>query len=510
MVRAFDEPDAVYGLTAKTVAIEDDGDAYRFFLRDDAVFHDGSPLTADDIAFSLMTLKEHGHPILSQTISQMTGAAADGPHQVVVRYSGKQTRQLPLLVATLPIFSRSWWSGRDFTASILEIPLGSGAYRVGRFEIGKFIEYDRVDDWWGSDLPVSKGHHNFDRIRLDFFRDRTISFEAFKKGSVRYHEDFFSKVWATGYDFPAHNDGRVKKREFPDDRPAGAQGWFFNTRREKFADPRTREAIGLAFDFEWSNDNLFFGLYQRTHSFFENSDMKAGGTPTPEELAFLEPFRDSLPKEVFGEPYSPPVSNGSGRDRNLLRRADNLLREAGWKRDGRRLVGPDGKPLEIEFLSNSPTFERIALPYIGNLRRLGIEGSFRVVDASQYQSRLDDFDFDMIVRRYAMSATPDERLRQYWSSKAADTPGSFNLSGIKHPAIDALIEKVIHAKSRKEMTIAARALDRVLRAGRYWVPNWYKPVHTVAVWDEFGWPDKKPRYEFPVEVTWWYQGKPAE
>jgi len=509
MTRAVDEPDAVYCLAARSVGIEEAGNAYRFALREEARFHDGTPVRAEDVVFSLTTLKAHGHPLLSQTIKEMSGVEAADPGTVIVRFSGKQTRQLPLYVATLPIFSKAWWDGRDFAAATLEAPLGSGPYKLGKFEVGKFIELDRVADWWGNDLPVVKGHFNFARIRIDFFRDRTIAFEAFKKGDVRFHEDFFSKVWATGYDFPAHNDGRVKKREFPDNRPAGAQGWFFNTRRQKFADPRTREAIGLAFDFEWSNANLFFGLYQRTHSFFENSEMMATGLPGPEERALLEPFRDTLPAEVFGEPWLPPVSDGSGRDRRLLRQADTLLREAGWARRDGLLHGPDGKPFEIEFLSNSPAFERILQPYIGNLRRLGVTGSIRLVDASQYQSRLDGFDFDVVGRRFALSATPDEGVRQYWSSAAADTPGSSNLAGIKHPAIDALIEKMIHATSRAEMTFAARALDRVLRAGRYWVPNWYKPVHTVAMWDEFGWPDKKPRYDFPVETTWWYDKEKA-
>lgn len=510
MVRALDEPDAVYGLAAEGVTTSDDRRSYRFTLRDNAAFHDGTPITANDVAFSLLTLKRHGHPLLSQTIAEMTGVDAAGPNEVVVRFSGKQTRQLPLFVAVLPIFSKAWWAGRDFSAATLETPLGSGPYRLGKFETGKFIELDRVADWWGRDLPVAAGHFNFDRIRIDFFRDRTIAFEAFKKGNVRFHEDFYSKVWATGYDFPAHNDGRVKKREFPDDRPAGAQGWFFNMRRRKFADPRTREAIGLAFDFEWSNKNLFYGLYQRTHSFFENSEMKAAGIPGIAELALLEPFRDDLPDDVFGEPWTPPVSDGSGRDRKLLHRASDLLAEAGWVRRDGVLHDADGTPFEIEFLTNSPSFERIIQPFIGNLRRLGVQGSIRLVDASQFQSRLDGFDFDMVGRRFALSATPGEGVRQYWSSTAADTQGSANLAGIRHPAVDALIEKMIHAESRERMTIAARALDRVLRAGRYWVPNWFKPVHTVAMWDEFGWPEKKPRYEFPVETTWWYDKNKAE
>lgn len=504
MVRALDEPDAVYGLVAKAVSVSEDGNSYTFDLHENARFHDGSPLTAEDVVFSFSTLKEKGHGQIRQTIGQMAAAEAVAPHRVVVRFSGKQTRQLPLYVATLPIFSKAWWQGRDFTGTTLDAPLGSGPYKVGRFEVGRFIEYDRVADYWAKNLPAAVGTANFDTVRLEFYRDQVVSFEAFKKGGITFHEDFYSKNWATGYDFPAIADGRVKKLEFPDDRPAGAQGWFFNTRREKFADPRTREAIGLAFDFEWSNKNLFYGLYRRTHSYFQNSTMMADGPPSPDELALLEPHRGKLPAEVFAEPWQPPVSDGSGRDRNLLRRANALFLEAGWTRKGRTLVGADGQPLTIEFLSNSPLFERIIQPYIGNLRRLGVQATFRLVDPSQYQSRINNFEFDLVGRRYALSETPDESARQYWSSTTADTPGSFNLSGIKDPVIDELIEKMIRADNRDAMTTAARALDRVLRAGRYWVPNWYKPVHTVAAWDRFGWPDKKPRYGFPVETTWWY------
>ncbi|MBA5776105.1 ABC transporter substrate-binding protein [Stappia sp. F7233] len=504
MVRALDEPDAMYGLVAESVEILDGGNTYVFHLRGEARFHDGSPLTAEDVAFSLMTLKEMGHPQIQQTIAELASAEAPDPSRVVVRFSGKQSRQLPLIVAALPILSKSYYTTYDFAQSTLTPPLSSGPYRVGKYEVGRYVEYVRVEDWWGKDLPVARGQSNFDVIRLEFFRDSQVAFEAFKKGAITFQEEFSSKRWATEYTFPALDEKRVIRTEFPDNRPSGAQGWFFNTRRDKFSDPRVRQALGLAFDFEWSNASLFYGLYTRTNSFFENSAMMAMGEPDAAELALLEPYRDNLLPDVFGPAIMAPTSDGSGQDRTLLRKANQLLMEAGCTRDGNILRLPDGKAFEIEFLSNSPAFERITLPYIRNLERLGIKASFRLVDPSQFQSRLNDFDFDICGRRYALEATLGESIRQFWGSKSAATPGSSNLAGISHPAIDALIEKAIFAPTREDMTVAARALDRCLRAGYYWVPQWYKPVHTVAMWDVFGMPAEPPAYEFPVETTWWF------
>ncbi len=504
MVRALDEPDAIYGLLAHSVTPSADGSSYVFHLRDEARFHDGSAVTAEDVAFSLMLLKADGHPNISQTIRAMREARALGPRDVEVVFEPGRSRDLPLVVAQLPIFSKAYYATRDFTASTLEPPLGSGPYRIGRLDVGSFIEYERDPDYWGRDLPVAVGHNNFDVLRLEFYRDSDVAFEGFKKGRLSLREEFSSKKWATGYDFPAVSDGRIRRETFPDDRPSGAQGFFLNTRRAQLADPRVREALICAFDFEWSNTNLFYGLYTRTHSFFQNSDMMATGKPQGAELALLERFRDKVPDEVFGEPFSPPVSDGSGRDRSLLRRAATLLRQAGYTLQDGAMRDASGTILTLEFLEHSPLFERVVLPYIGNLKRLGIAARFRLVDPSQYQLRLKEYDFDVTTRRYAMSSTPGEGIRRFWGSAAAKAPGSDNLSGIDDPVVDALIDIVVNAPSREELTVAARALDRVLRAGRYWVPQWYKPVHTVALWDRFGWPDEKPRYGFPVEATWWY------
>ncbi|EFO32775.1 putative binding protein [Roseibium sp. TrichSKD4] len=510
MVRAWDEPDAIYGLVAETVEISADGNTYIFNLRPEARFHDGSKLTAADVAFSLNLLKADGHPLISQTIQEMKEAEALEEYRVAVHFTGQHTKQLPLEVAQLPIFSKRYYTTYDFKQTTLTPPLSSGPFKVGKHAVGRFIQYNRFKDYWGKNLPVTAGHYNFDIIRVDLFRDNQVAFEAFKKGNVTYQEEFSSKIWSTEYNFPAIEDGRVVRTTFPDGRPSGAQGWFFNTRRKKFADPRVREAIGYAFDFEWSNEALFYGLYKRTQSFFENSDMKATGLPDKDELALLEPFRNQVAEEVFGVPYSPPVSNGSGFDRSMLAAANKLLREAGYTRKDGKLVDPDGEPLSIEFLNNSPAFERITLPFVKNLERLGVEATFRVVDPAQYQSRLNDFDFDVCTRRYSLTSTLTDSVRSYWTSASADVPGSQNLAGIADPVVDVLIEKALTADNRPDMVTAARALDRVLRAGRYWVPQWYSGTHRIAKWDMFGAPKEKPDYFFPVESTWWFDQEKAE
>ncbi|MCA1299926.1 extracellular solute-binding protein [Stappia indica] len=510
MVRALDEPDAVYGLVAETVEVSADGNTYTFNLRPEARFHDDSPLTAEDVAFSLMTLKEEGHPSIRQIMGELAEAVVLAPHRLAVRFTGRQTRTVPLLVTGLPILSKAYYTRYDFAQTTLTPPLSSGPYKVGRHEVGRYVEYQRVENWWAKDLPAVRGMFNFDRVRLEFFRDRQVGFEAFKKGVMTFQEEFTARVWATEYNFPAVLDGRVVRREFPDRRPAGGQGWFMNTRRALFADPLVRRAIGYGFDFEWSNKALFFGAYQRTQSFFQNSPMLATGLPTPAELAFLEPLRAQLPEAAFGEAVLAPVSDGSGQDRAMLREADRLLRAAGCTRDGKVLLRPDGEPFAFEIMSNSPSFERVALPFVKNLERLGIAATFRVVDPAQYQARLNDYDFDIASRRFALSPTLGEEIREMWSSASAQIPGSSNLAGISSPAVDALIEAVLQATSREEMTTAARALDRVLRAGYYWVPHWYKPVHTVALWDVFGMPEASPAYDFRPELHWWFEKDKAE
>ncbi|WP_341989414.1 extracellular solute-binding protein [Azorhizobium sp. AG788] len=503
MVRAADEPDAVYGLLASAVAISDDGRTYRFRLRPEARFSDGSPLTAEDVAFSLTTLKAQGHPLIRQALREFTGAEADGPGTVVLSFTAQRPRDIPTYAASLPIFSKAYYAKHKFEETTLDPPLGSGPYKVGRFEVGRYIEYDRVRNYWAADLPVNRGRYNFDTLRFEYFRDREVGFEAFKAHAYLFREEFTSRAWATQYDFPALKDGRVKREVLPDETPSGAQGWFFNTRRAKFADPRVREAVGLAFDFEWTNKNLMYGQYDRTWSFFQNSDLMAKGEPSAAELKLLEPFRDQLPPDVFGEPYVPPVSDGSGQDRALLRRAAGLLKDAGYVIQQGRLVDAKGAPLQIEFLDDDGGLERHTSRFIGNLKILGIDASFRLVDPAQYQSRLKDFDFDIVTRRYSVSLNPGEELRAYFGSEAARTPGANNLSGISSKVIDGLIADALAAQTRPELVTACHALDRVLRAGRYWVPHWNKASFWIAYWDVFSRPPVKPKYDRGALDTWW-------
>jgi microcin C transport system substrate-binding protein len=511
MARANDEPDAMYGLAARAVAISADGLTYTFTMRPEATFHDGSKLTAHDVAWSLTTLKDKGHPIVTQSLRDFKTAEAPDDATVIVRFVEKRARDVPLFVAGLPIFSRAYYGKQPFDQSTMEPPLGSGPYKVGKAEPGRFIEYVRVKDWWGADLPVSRGQYNFDTVRYEYFRDRDVGFEAFTAKAYLLREEFTSRVWATRYDFPALREGKVKRDVLADDTPSGAQGWFINTRRDKFKNRDLREALDDAFDFEWTNKNLMYGSYERTQSVFQNSTMMAKGPPSPAEVALLEPFRGTLPAEVFGEPYVPPVSDGSGHDRKLLRRASQLLTKAGFPvKDGKRML-PGGEPLTIEFLIEEPTFKPHHLTYIKNLQTLGIDASLRIVDPVQYRKRVDDFDFDIVVQRFGFSETPGDSLRTYFSSRAAATKGTMNVAGIADPAVDALIEKIIAAPTREDLITACRALDRVIRAGRYWIPHWYKGSHWLAYWDVFARPPQKPRYARGVVETWWYdQSKAAK
>ena len=509
MSGSSDEPNSMYGLVASSVRASADKLTYRFMLRPEARFHDGSPLRASDCAFSFMALKEKGHPIYRSLLRDLAGAEAEGDHVLVVRFAPTRGRDLHLLVASLPIFSESWWKGRDFEGTMLEAPLGSGPYKVARFEAGRYIEFERVGDYWAANLPVNIGQNNFDRIRFDYFRERQIAFEAFKSGQMNFQEEFTARFWATSYDFPAVRDGRVQRVELPSGGAVGTQGWIFNTRRSKFSDPRIREALNYAFDFEWTNRNIMYSAYSRLTSFFENSDMKAKGKPAADELALLEPFRGQVPDEVFGEPWVPPVSDGSGSDRALLRRANDLLLAAGCKREGSRLLLPDGAPFEIEFLDSQGALKPHTEPFQANLRRLGIASQYRQVDAAQYKRRLDNFDFDIIVMALGGSLTPGDGLRNIYSSQAAKTPGSRNLGGISSPAIDAIVERIARAQTREELNVAARALDRVLRAGRYWIPMWYKDRALIAHWDVFGRPEKTPRYGNGAPNLWWWDADKA-
>ena len=503
MAPSFDERDLLYGLIAQSVCMSPDKRELCFELRKEARFNDHTPLTAHDVVFSLNILKEKGNPTISQGLQGIQLIQAKTDHEVVAILASGLNRELPLTIASQPVFSASYYATHPFDETTLDPPLGSGPYRVGAFEQGRYISYERVSDYWAADLPVNVGQNNFDVVRYEYFPDRPVAFEAFKARAYTLHEEFTAATWVRGYDFPAVEDGRVVREEIPDANISGIQGWFFNTRREALKDPRIREAIGNAFDFDWTNKNLMYGAYQRTQSYFENSDLAARGLPDGAVLALLERLRGKIPDEVFGEPYMSPNSNGSGQDRSLLRGASDLLSAAGCTRDDSTLIGPHGRPLTIEFLDFSTAFTRVTQPFIKNLRLLGIDAQLRIVDAAQYRKRVEDFDFDITTQRLIMSFAPGEELRALFGSKAAGTVGSRNITGISDSAIDSLISEAIAASKREEVVAICRSLDRVLRAKRLWVPQWYKANHWIAHWNVFGHPKHTPKYNPGIIRTWW-------
>ncbi len=511
MTMTQDEPDSVYGLVAETVTISEDRNTYQFKLRKEARFHDGSPLTAEDVAFSYEILREKGHPDLSLDLRDLIKAEVLDPSTVELRFNGKQSDRTILTLVLYPIFSKAYYSAREFDKSTLDAPLSSGPYRVGKINAGISIEYERVEDYWARDLPFAIGHNNFDRLKIEFFRERQAAFEAFKKGKINWREEFTSKVWATEYNFPALNEGKVIKRHFTDELRPTLQGWAINSRRDKFADIKTRQAIGLCFDFEWTNEQLFYGTYARSQSLFETSDFRANGLPSPGELALLNPMRSILPREVFGEAVQQPFTDGSGKMRPSLRKATKLLKKAGWQRKGRQLVDKDGRAFTLEFLIRSPTFERILSGFVTNLKAIGIDASIRLVDPAQFQARLEEFDFDVTGIAFSLQATPTgESMKQFFFSEYADQNGSKNYPGIKLESVDKLIDAVGMAQSREDLVFAMRALDRVLRSYHYWIPNWYSANHRIAYWDMFGFKEPKPDYGFPVEQIWWFDEKKAK
>jgi microcin C transport system substrate-binding protein len=509
MVRALDEPDAVYGLVAQSAEVAHDHKSVTFYLRPEARFSDGSPVTADDVVASLNLLKDKGHPSYQAGLQDVKGATAVDAHTVRYEFQGQFLRDLPLIVATLPIVSKAYYDAHPFDESNLNKPLGSGPYEIAEYNQGSFIQYRRRKDYWGASLPVNVGRRNLDEIRYEYFRDRGVSLEALKARAYDLREEFTSKSWATDYNVPQVRDKKILLLTLPDGSPSGAQGVFFNMRRDKFRDIRLRRALAYAFDFEWTNKNLFYGLYTRTQSFFENSDLKAEGPPSTEELALLDPFRDKLAPEALGEAFQQPVTDGSGQDRNNLRIAAKLLDEAGWKvRDGQR-VNDKGEPLDIEFLSLDPVFERAFGGFFKNMELLGLKPHWRRVDSAQYEARKKSFDFDVFTERFSISPTPGPEARNYWSSETAQIQGSYNLAGISDPIVDAFLNRLMEARSRNELRTSARALDRVLRSGHYWVPEWYKASHNIAVWDKFGRPGVKPRFDRGIVDTWWFDPEKA-
>lgn len=501
--RAWDEPFTMYGLIAETVETPADRSWVAFTIRPEARFHDGTPITVDDVISSYETLRERGRPNHRLYYRKVAKVERVGERGVrFVFQPGSDDRELPLIMGLLPILSRAYYVNREFDESTLVPPMGSGPYRVASVDAGRSIVYERVPDYWGKDLAVNRGHHNFDRIRFDYYRDSNVAFEAFKAGQTDIRDEPNPVLWATSYDFPAVKDGKVVLEELPQGRPAGMSGYVYNLRRPLFQDARVREALGLAFDFEWINANLLYGAYSRTTSFFANSELAAGGAPTPGELALLEPLKARLAPAVFGPAVQPPVTDGSGNNRANLGRADRLLKEAGWTiRNGKRSRA-DGTELAFEVLLLSAQDEKVALTWARSLERLGVTARVRTVDSSQFELRRRTFDYDMLVHTWGVTLSPGNEQAHYWGSAAAEQEGTRNYIGLKDPAVDALIEKIVAARTRDDLVAGTRALDRVLRAGHYVVPHYYLPEDRVALWNRLGHPAAMPTYGYVIE-TWW-------
>jgi len=509
LVTSADEPFTGYGLIAETIEWPRDRSWVIFHIRPEARWHDGTAITAEDVAWSFETLVSQGNPQYRFYYGAVAAVEALDAARVRFTFSESNNRELPLIVGQLPILPKHYWATRDFGATTLDPPLGSGPYQIRNFEAGRFTIRERVEDYWGRDLAVRRGLQNFQTIRTDFFRDATPIRLALKAGDIDFRVENQAKAWAEDYNVAVVEKGWLKKELVANRRPTGMQAFVMNTRRAQFSDPRVREALALAFDFEWTNRNLFNGQYTRTGSYFSNSDLAARGKPEGEELAVLEPFRGKVPQAVFGEAYAPPVTDGSGWLRDNLRRANALLQDAGWVVQDLRLVNADtGAPFRFEILLVSPAFERIVLPYVRNLKRLGIEAKVRLVDENQYINRFRQFDFDMMVWVWGQSETPGNEQYEYWSQAAADSAGSRNLAGVRDPVVDELIGLMLRSDSREQLNQRTRALDRVLSWGHYVVPHWHIRADRVLYWDKFGMP-KTPVRTGVMTDRWWFDEERA-
>ncbi len=500
-----DEPFTQYGLLAETITVGAEDAWVEYTLRAEARWHDGVPVTPADVIWTFDTLIREGHPFYAEYYKDVTGVHATGPRTVRFTFSPGVNRELALIVGEFDILPKHYWEEREFAATTLDPPLGSGPYRFGAVDPGRSIEYERVPDYWGRDLPIHVGRHNFDRIRYDYYRDTNVMIEALKAGEFDFRVENIAKEWATAYEIEAVEEGRLARRIVEHELPTGMQGYVFNLRRKVFRDRTLRQALAFAFDFEWTNRTLFHGQYRRTESYFSNSELAAAGLPSEAELALLEPHRARLPPDVFRGPYQAPRTDGSGRNRAHLRTAQRLLDEAGYRVEGRSLIAPDGAPVAFEILLGSPAFERITAPFVGNLERLGVRASIRIVDRAQYEARLREFDYDMIVMARGQTFSPGNEQRDFWTSSAAATPGSGNYPGIADPVVDTLVESVIRAPDRAAQIAAARALDRVLLHGHYVIPHWHISAFRLVYWDRFGIPEIPPRYGLGFPSTWWFE-----
>lgn len=508
--KSKDEPFSEYGLLAESVKVSEDKKSVTFRLRSKARWHDGLPVTVEDVIFSFDVLKTKGHPFFRGYYRDVEQVEKTGDRDVTFHFANAENRELPLIIGEMPILPKHHFTDKEFDASTLEPIVGSGAYKIDRVDTGRSITYRRVENYWGKDLAINNGRHNFDTIIYDYYRDGGVAVEALKAGEYDVRQENISRVWATAYNIPALQAGAFVREEIMHEIPSGMQGFVLNIRRDKFKDPALREALNYAYDFEWANKTLFYSAYERTTSYFSNSDFEAEGTPSDAELALLEPYKDQLPSRLFTEPFVVPKTDGSGNNRPNLVKAKQLLDAAGWKvRDNALRIPGTDEPLTIEFLIGSPSFERVIAPYLKSLKKLGIEGTIRVVDAAQYQRRLDEFDFDVVVHTYGQSLSPGNEQIDFWHSSRADTSGSRNMIGVKSPVVDALVEKIISADSYASLQTACKALDRVLLWGYYVVPNWYNQSFRMIYWNKFGHPDIAPKYDLGIEDTWWYDESKA-
>ena len=502
-VNAEDEPFSVYGLVAESIEVAPDNSWVIYRLRPEARFHDGKPMTAADVIFTFRTLRERGHPSYRSYYAMVEDAEALDEHTVRFNFKVADNPELPLIMGQLPVLPEHYWAEREFDRTTLEPPLGSGPYRIADVNPGRSITYERVADYWGKDLPVRKGRYNFDRLRYDYYRDATVALEAFRAGEYDLRQENVARQWATGYDSSALREGRIVMEEIAHSQPQGMQGFAMNTRTPVFADREVRRAMALAFDYEWTNRVMFHDAYTRSNSYFSNSDLAAEGPPTAAERAILEPYREQLPPEVLSEAYQPPVTSGTGHPRENLKKALDILTNAGWElRDGVLHHEETGQPLAFEILLVNPSFERVALPYVRNLKRIGVQARVRTVDTTQYIYRLDHRQFEMTVVVLPQSPSPGNEQRDYWHSESADVSGSRNIMGVQDPVVDALVDQLVRASDREELVNITRALDRVLLHGHYVVPNWHVREFRVAYWDKFGRPEVAPDYDLGFDAWW--------
>jgi len=510
MSGSADEPFTQYGQLAEAVRTPKDRSWVEFRLRAGARWHDGKPVTVADVIWSFETLVAKGSPFYRFYYGSVATVREVAERTVRFDFKPGENRELPLILGQLTVLPKHYWAGKDFSKTTLTPPLGSGPYRIAKVDAGRSIELERVPDYWGADLGVQRGQNNFQRVIFEYYRNATVVLEAFKAGRIDYRSENSSKAWATGYDTPAVTDGLIKLERIDHDRSSGMQGFAYNLRREMFQDAKVRQALAYAFDFEWSNKNLFYSQYARTRSYFDNSELAATGLPSKEELALLEPLRGKIPDAVFTQEYGPPKTDGSGKVRRNLRAASKLLRDAGWTiKNNQRVNEKTGKALEFEILLRSPLFERVVLPFAKNLEKLGVKARVRTVETAQYRRRMDKFDFDVIVDGYGQSLSPGNEQRSFWGSKSADLEGGRNRMGIKNAAIDSLIEKVIAAPDRKSLVTAVRALDRVLQWNFFVIPHFHAGYDRIAYWDMFGRPKVTPTQGNQF-MAWWIDGAKAE